>query len=146
MPIANEHINDLHNVIQLERYTYSLFDLLHRKLLLDDSAEMQFIPLIEIIFLKANKNYTEVICTNNKKYLSANTLKSQEEKLPKLLFIRANHGYLINVFHLCSIKKKNELSACMSNGQLIPISTRKKKQVLQQISNSSIVLDRALIG
>lgn len=145
MPTEKEHTKDIHHVIQLERYVYGLYDLLHRKLLIDDSAEIQFIPLLEIIFLKANKNYTEIICTNNKKYLSANTLKSQEEKLPNHLFIRANHGYLINVFHLCSIKKKNELSACMSNGQLIPISTRKKKQVLQQISNSSIVLDKALI-
>lgn len=126
-------------------YAYGIYDLLHRKLLIDDSTEIQFIPLIEIIYLKANKNYTEIICTNSKKYLSANTLKSQEDKLPNHLFIRANHGYLINIFHLSSIKKKNELSACMSNGQLIPISTRKKKQVLQQISNSSFVLDRALI-
>lgn len=122
-----------------------LHDLLHKKFLIEGSSQIQFIPLIEIIYLRASKNYTEFICTNNKSYISTNTLKHQEEKLPGDLFIRAHHGFLLNLFHLNHIKKNNELTACMSNGENIPISTRKKKQVLEFINNSIMVLDKTLI-
>lgn len=122
-----------------------LHDLLHKKFLIEGSTQIQLIPLAEIIYLKASKNYTEFICVNNKTYLSTNTLKHQEEKLPEELFIRAHHGFLLNLFHLNHIKKNNELTACMSNGEKIPISTRKKKQVLEFINRSIIVLDKAII-
>jgi DNA-binding LytR/AlgR family response regulator len=142
----NNSTNQLLNAPVVDIYSFGIYDLLHKKLLIEGSNEIQFIPLKDIIYLKANKNYTEIICENNRKFLSATTLKVQEEKLPQQIFIRANHGYLINLFHLCSIKKHNEFNAIMSNGELIPISSRKKKQVLAKISNSTIVLDKSLIG
>lgn len=147
--ILSTEIDSTHQLLNaplIDIYSFGICDLLHKKLLIEGSNEIQFIPLKDIIYLKANKNYTEIICENSRKYLSATTLKIQEEKLPQQLFIRANHGYLINIFHLCSIKKQNELNASMSNGELIPISSRKKKHVLAQISNSTIILDKSLIG
>lgn len=121
-----------------------LHDLLHKKFLIEGANQIQFIPLAEIVYLKANKNYTEFICSGNKLYLSTNTLKHHEQKLPKDLFIRVHHSYLLNIFHLNHIKKNNELTACMSNGEAIPISSRKKKQVLEFINRSVIVIEHAL--
>ena len=108
-------------------------------------SQLHFLPVTEIIYLKSNKNYTHIVCKNQKVLLSTKTIKYHEEKLPSILFFRIHHGFLINLHHLTSIKKQSDLIACMSNGDSIPISARKKKDVLNLIEESNLVLKKSLI-
>jgi two-component system LytT family response regulator len=108
-------------------------------------SQLHFLPVTEIIYLKSNKNYTHIVCKNQKVLLSTKTIKYHEAKLTSILFFRIHHGFLINLHHLTSIKKQSDLIACMSNGDSIPISARKKKDVLNLIEESNLVLKKSLI-
>ena len=104
------------------------------------TSQLHFLPVTEIIYLKSNKNYTHIVCKNQKVLLSTKTIKYHEEKLTSNLFFRIHHGILINLHHLTSIKKQSDLIACMSNGDALPISARKKKDVISLIEQSNLVL------
>lgn len=119
--------------------------LLQKIHVVEASSQLHFLPVTEIIYLKSDKNYTDIVCKNKKVFLSTKTIKHHEEKLPSILFFRIHHGFLINLHHLTSIKKQSELIACMSNGDALPISARKKKDVLNLIEESNLVLKKSLI-
>ncbi len=109
------------------------------------SSQLHFLPVTEIIYLKSDKNYTDIVCKNQKVLLSTKTIKHHEAKLPSILFFRIHHSFLINLHHLTCIKKQSELIACMSNGDTLPISARKKKEVLNLIEQSNLVLKKSVI-
>ena len=114
--------------------------LLQKIHVVEATSQLHFLPVTEIIYLKSNKNYTHIVCKNQKVLLSTKTIKYHEEKLTSILFFRIHHGILINLHHLTSIKKQSELIACMSNGDALPISARKKKDVISLIEQSNLVL------
>jgi two-component system LytT family response regulator len=118
--------------------------LMHKLFFVEVSDQIHFLPLSEIIYLKATKNYTEIVCKNASIILSTKTIKYHEANLSAELFIRVHHSFIINIYHLSFIKKLTDISACMSNGEMIPISSRKKKAVFEQIMQSSIVTKNTL--
>lgn len=121
-------------------------NVLQQLFLVESASQIQFLQLCEIVYLKADKNYTKFICNKKTKLVSTKTIKYHEAKLPTTLFFRIHHGYLINLHHLLVIKKNTELVAIMSNGDTIPISIRKKKEILTLIQQSNWVADATVIS
>lgn len=79
----------------------------------------------EVIYLKADINYTKVLLSDGKKITVATTLKSMEsrfESFPKL--VRVNKSTIINID---CIRQKEEGIITLQNGEKIIASRRRKK-------------------
>ena len=84
----------------------------------------------DILYCKADDNYTEIYLNNNKKKLVSKTLKYFEEALNEASFARIHKSYLVNVNEVVKYLKGKGGSVVLSNGQEIMVSASKKSQLL----------------
>ncbi|MEL0652769.1 LytTR family DNA-binding domain-containing protein [Algibacter sp. TI.3.09] len=84
----------------------------------------------DILYCKADDNYTEIYLNNNKKKLVSKTLKYFEEALTGSSFARVHKSYLVNVNEVVKYLKGKGGSVLLSNGKEIMVSASKKAQLL----------------
>jgi len=84
----------------------------------------------DILYCKADDNYTEIYLNNNKKKLVSKTLKYFEDALSGASFARVHKSYLVNVNEVVKYLKGKGGSVVLSNGQEIIVSASKKSQLL----------------
>ncbi|APY11281.1 DNA-binding response regulator [Seonamhaeicola sp. S2-3] len=84
----------------------------------------------EILFCKADDNYTEIYLLNNKKKVVSKTLKYFEQALNNFSFARVHKSYLVNVNEVVKYLKGKGGSVVLSNGKEIMVSASKKADLL----------------
>jgi two-component system LytT family response regulator len=99
------------------------------KLTLPQQDGFQILNVEEILYCKADDNYTEIFL-ENKKILVSKTLKYFEEALSDFPFARVHKSYLVNVNEVVKYRKGKGGSVVMSNGKELLVSASKKKQFL----------------
>ena len=83
----------------------------------------------DIVFCKADDNYTEIHFENSKKIVSK-TLKYFEEILKVYGFARIHKSYLVNINAVVKYKKGKGGSVELNNGKEILVSASKKANLL----------------
>jgi len=91
-------------------------------------------PVNEIVYCKANSNYTEFYLPDNKCILSSYTLKQYDEILTSQAFFRAHRSYLINLAHVKMYKRNDGGLIMMSNGHEIELSRTHKDEFLHLLN------------
>ncbi len=99
------------------------------KITLPQQDGFQVLEISEIIYCKADDNYTEIYL-ENKKYLVSKTLKYFEEALKDFPFARIHKSYLVNVNEVTQYKKGKGGSVIVSNGRELMVSSARKRQFL----------------
>lgn len=94
---------------------------------LQDGFEV--INTCDILFCKADDNYTELYFENTKKLVSK-TLKYFEDILKESSFVRVHKSFLVNVNEIVKYKKGKGGSVVLSNGKEIMVSSSKKANLL----------------
>ena len=84
----------------------------------------------DILYCKADDNYTQIYLNNNKKKLISKTLKYFEEALNGASFARIHKSYLVNVNEVVKYMKGKGGSVVLSNGKEITVSASKKSNLL----------------
>lgn len=84
----------------------------------------------DILYCKADDNYTEIYLNNNKKKLVSKTLKYFEEALTNSGFARVHKSYLVNVNEVVKYQKGKGGSVVLSNGKQVMVSASKKSDLL----------------
>lgn len=90
----------------------------------------EVIDTSDILFCKADDNYTEIHLQNNKKKVVSKTLKYFEDMLANSSFARIHKSYLVNVNHVVKYVKGKGGSVVLSNGKEIMVSASKKSELL----------------
>ena len=90
----------------------------------------EVINTADILYCKADDNYTEIYLTNNKKKLVSKTLKYFEDVLVDANFARVHKSYLVNVTEVVKYVKGKGGSVVLSNGKEIMVSASKKSDLL----------------
>ncbi|RYU97029.1 LytR/AlgR family response regulator transcription factor [Emticicia agri] len=96
----------------------------------------------DILYLKADINYTEFYMNNGKKFTSSFTLKryAEDERLKD--FLRVNKSYLVNRKYIedCRCRYK-DLRIYLTNGDEIKVSRRRRMAVQESLQiNTSVSL------
>lgn len=99
------------------------------KLTLPQQDGFQILNVSEILYCKADDNYTEIYLLN-KKILVSKTLKYFEDALAEFPFARVHKSFLVNVNEVVKYKKGKGGSVVMSNGKEVMVSASKKKDFL----------------
>jgi two-component system LytT family response regulator len=119
-----ERENDLQNKILSPKVTTAAGKI---TIPLQDGFEV--LDVNDIVFCKADDNYTEIHLANSKKLVSK-TLKYFEMALSEYPFARIHKSYLVNINAIVKYKKGKGGSVVVSNGKEILVSSSKKGTLL----------------
>ncbi|TFG73827.1 MAG: response regulator transcription factor [Flavobacteriales bacterium] len=89
----------------------------------------QVLEVKDILYCKADDNYTEVYL-EDKRIVVSKTLKYFEEALSPFGFVRIHKSYLVNVNAVVRYKKGKGGSVVISNGKELSVSASKKHELL----------------
>ena len=84
----------------------------------------------DILYCKADDNYTEIHLNTNKKKIVSKTLKYFEDILIDGSFARVHKSYLVNVNEVVKYVKGKGGSVVLSNGKEIMVSASRKSDLL----------------
>lgn len=94
-----------------------------------------YVNVDDILYCKADSNYTEVHLKNDQKEMLSKKLKDLEAQTGKSFF-RVHNSYLVNINYIKEFVKNEGLYLVLENGITIPVS-RSKKTELQQLLNNN---------
>ena len=121
-------VKEKENILQ-EKVLNSNSKGIEGKLTLPQQDGFQVLNISEILYCKADDNYTEIYL-ENKKILVSKTLKYFEEALSAFPFARIHKSYLVNVNEVVKYRKGKGGSVVISNGKELLVSASKKKDFL----------------
>lgn len=119
-----EKEGELENVVLTPKATSSL-----SKITIPQQDGFEVVTVSDILFCKADDNYTEIYFKNTKKLVSK-TLKHFEDLLKENSFARVHKSYLVNVNKVVKYKKGKGGSVILSNGKEVQVSSSKKANLL----------------
>ncbi|MET7029689.1 LytR/AlgR family response regulator transcription factor [Sediminicola luteus] len=99
------------------------------KITLPQQDGFQVLNVSDILYCKADDNYTEIYLENQRLVVSK-TLKYFEEALSDFAFARIHKSYLVNVNEVVKYKKGKGGSVVISNGKELLVSASRKQQLL----------------
>lgn len=99
------------------------------KITLPQQDGFQVLNVADILFCKADDNYTEIYL-ENKKILVSKTLKYFEEAMAAFPFARIHKSFLVNVNAIAKYKKGKGGSVVLHNGKELMVSASRKKALL----------------
>jgi two-component system LytT family response regulator len=116
---------------------YLLFDTVETSyngcIAIPGSDGIELLHYNEIIRIEADGMYCHFILNNKQKRMVSKPMGTIENHLPENIFIRAHHSHLININYVLQYSKGETSTLLMQDGSIIPISKRKKKDVLKRI-------------
>ena len=133
----DEMIMAVEYVVEVKKKENDLEDTLLRpkfksvngKITIPQQDGFQVLNVADILYCKADDNYTEIFL-ENKKILVSKTLKYFEEALSTYAFARIHKSYLVNVNEVVQYRKGKGGSVVVSNGKELLVSASKKKELL----------------
>lgn len=130
---VNKYIKNSFLQDQLQIMQDSLNKITHKekKVVLKDSNSIYFVNVNDIIRCESDGQYTEFYIEKTKKIVISKSLKEYEEMLEPYGFIRPHHSHLINTNKILRFDKVDGGSLIMQNNDEVPVSHRKKTQILQ---------------
>ena len=99
------------------------------KITIPQQDGFEVLDVNDIVFCKADDNYTEIHLANSKKLVSK-TLKYFQDVLSDYAFARIHKSYLVNVNAITKYKKGKGGSVVVSNGKEILVSASQKSNLL----------------
>jgi len=123
--------------ISQERYEHFLEQITkpnvdNKRIGVPTSDGLEFIKLAEIVRCEANQRLTKVILTDGSFILSSYNLGSFHNLLGEYKFFLCHKSHLINVQEVLKYDKDGVL--IMSDGNMVPLSRRKKTEFLSIIN------------
>ncbi|NLU37433.1 MAG: response regulator transcription factor [Bacteroidales bacterium] len=110
-----------------------LVDSPSKKIALPTAEKIEFREVQSIIRCEGEGNYTHFIFNDGTKLLISRSLIEFEEILEGFGFIRTHKTHLVNQRHIKSFNKTDGCSLTMSNGQNVPVSRRRKEEILGKL-------------
>jgi len=106
---------------------------LNKRIVINLENRVEYLFLDNIIRLESTNNYT-TIYTKNDKLLTSKTIKSYEDLLGDLSFVRIHRSHIVNLNYVRSFLKGKNSYVCLNDGTEIPVSLRKKEQIINALS------------
>ncbi|TBN06715.1 hypothetical protein EYD45_02195 [Hyunsoonleella flava] len=106
------------------------------KLLVKSQDISELVNINDIIRCEADGTYAKIV-TTKKTLFSSKNLKYHEDILTKHNFIRVHNSHLVNVDYIQSFNRQIQDGMQLHNGDKIPVSARKKKEISEFLDTLS---------
>lgn len=101
------------------------------KIAIPDGNNLVMIAPSEILYLKADNSYTQIVLTSGKKMVTSRFLKNFDESLKMYThFFRCHKSYIINTKYIARYSKADGGTALLENQIEIPVSNDKVEELL----------------
>ncbi len=104
-----------------------------KKIVLKTTENRYIIYQKDIIRLEADGAYTLFI-TKNQNIIASKNIKYYQDLLDENMFMRCHQSHLVNYKQVKSVYKNDKL--LLSNGDIIPISIRKKPEIIKRLQEN----------
>lgn len=108
-----------------------------KKFVLPSSEGFEFINIDDVILIKAEGSYSELLFNNGKRKLVAKLLKDFQDRLFDQGFFRSHNSFLINLKHVKKLLRKDGGCIEMSDGTIAALS-KKNSDVFKKIMEQHI--------
>ena len=107
-----------------------------QKIALPISTGLLFVPIRELLYLKADGSYTEIYLSNSSKLVVSKKLIEFEKLLPPIRrFFRTHRSYLVNLRRIKQFVRGDGGYLIMEDEQEIPISREKKNELSDALAD-----------
>lgn len=106
---------------------------LNRRIALKSQEYIEIVSMDDILYCKSDKSYTSFFLTDKREVLVSKGLKLYENMLARCGFLRCHQSYLVNFLYVKKYYREGFLE--MTNKEMIPVSIRKKEEVLLYLEN-----------
>lgn len=127
---AHKRIQNDRILEQLDVFRQQLKPAEPKRIVLNTADMLHIVDINEITHCLADGAYTHFYFTDRKTILVSKTLAHFESIIDNNQFIRTHQSYLVNMRHVTQFDKRNGGFLILPNGVEIPVSTRKKEEVL----------------
>jgi two-component system LytT family response regulator len=125
-------LKDGNNLIQ--NFIQQIAGSANKKIPISTGTNVQLVPVVDIIRVESQSNYSIFYFTNQPKQTVTKTLKEIEEQLAPYNFLRIHHSHLINLDKVIGYKNQDSGYVIMQGNEIIEISRRKKQEVIQRLN------------
>ncbi len=106
----------------------------NKRIAISSADKIRMVYIKNIIRCESQGSYTIFYLENKDEIVATKNLKEYEQLLEEYSFIRVHHSHLINFNYLKEYQKKTGGYAVMTDGSLVPVSFRKRNNLLDMIS------------
>lgn len=107
----------------------------NHRIALKGTEYIEIVTLEEIIYCKSDKSYTTFFLKDKREVVVSKGLKQYETMLANAGFIRCHQSYLVNFLYVKRYFREGFLE--LSSKEMIPVSIRKKEEVLNYLESMS---------
>ncbi len=104
-----------------------------KKIVLKTQERIYSVDVHDIVRFESDGGYTKVYLVDGKRIMVSKTLKEFDDLLLEVGFLRVHHSHLINMDHLFCFEKA-EGHVVMKDDSVVPVSNRKKEQLLELLN------------
>lgn len=108
---------------------------MNHRLIINSIDRIDVIKLEELVYINSSGKYSVFITTDQRKITSSNNIGSYLDKLPENQFIRIHNSYVVNIDYIKTILKGEKWELVLMNNEKIPISRRKKEELLIKLNS-----------
>ena len=102
------------------------------KLTLTSGDRSYFVDPAEVTWCEADINYTNLHLADDRRFVSARTLKDYEDMLTPLGFLRTHRSYLVNRAHIDHLDRNGFV--VLRNGKHVEVASRRKEDVARALA------------
>lgn len=96
-----------------------------------DAEGYQLLRPADIVYCRAEGNYTRVFTQGGRQLLVTRKLREVEDKLQKELFLRVHHSYIVNLNYAERYNRGDGGSIKMQDNTAIPVARNKKNSLIE---------------
>lgn len=104
-----------------------------KKMVLKTIDSMHIIDARDIMFCKSDNSYTTFYMIGDEKIMVSKSIREYEDLLSDFSFFRPHQSFLVNLNYVKRIDKSDGGFIIMKDKKEIPVSLRKKKELIQML-------------
>lgn len=106
-----------------------------RKIVLKELDAIHIVKVKDLVMCEASGIYTTFYINNNKQIVVSKNLKEYEDILEPYGFLRVHNSFLVNASKIEKFEKTDGGFIIMEGGQKVPVSQRKRENVINYIKS-----------
>ncbi len=132
---AKKQLHFHHPSLDLLKETIRYPEHLPNRISLHTMDKIVVAEIDQIIRCEADANNTHIVFQQEKPLFVTKTLKQFEEILKEHSFLRVHQSHLVNLKYIQEFLKREVGFLKMKNGDLVPVSVRKKAEVMEWLEH-----------
>lgn len=132
---AIESINNDDIKMQTDNLTNHFNDAVKsKKLVLRTSDTLHLVDIYDILFCKSDNSYTTFYLIDGDEIVVSKSIREYADLLSEYDFIQPHQSFLVNINNIAKIDKTDGGFIILKGGKEVPISSRRKQTVLDQLA------------